>query len=319
MHTILEHIGLLGILPVAIVEDEHKAPLLAQTLLANGLPVIEVTFRTQAAVRVIERIAADASHITVGAGTVLTIDQVKAAADAGASFIVSPGLNPKIVEYCLARNIPVVPGVATPTEIQHALEYNLEAVKFFPAEACGGLTYLRAIAAPFKNLKFIPTGGIDQSNLLPYLQCPEVLACGGSWMVKPELLKEDRFEEIGVMTRQAIAGMLGFELRHIGMNSASPEDAAEAAKQLEQTFYLEPRETPGSIFVGTGFEVLKRQYLGTHGHIAIATNFIERAVAHLALKGVRIKEETRDTRNGRLAAVYLEMEIGGYAVHLLQV
>ncbi len=319
MYTILEHIGLLGILPVAIVEDERQAPLLAQTLQESGLPVVEVAFRTQAAVRVIENIAADASHITVGAGTVLTVDQAKEAVDAGASFIVSPGLNSKIVEYCLARNIPVVPGVATPTEIQRALEYDLEVLKFFPAEACGGLPYLRAIAAPFKNLKFIPTGGIDQSNLLPYLQCPEVLACGGSWMVKQELLKEGRFDKIAELTCQAITTMLGFGVRHIGMNSASPEEATAVARQLEDIFHLEQRETPGSIFVGTGFEVLKRQYLGTHGHIAIATNFIDRAVAHLALNGVRVKEETRDVRNGRLAAVYLDVEIGGYALHLLQV
>jgi len=192
-------------------------------------------------------------------------------------------------------------------------------VKFFPAEACGGLPYLQAIAAPFKNLKFIPTGGIDQTNLLSYLQSTEVLACGGSWIVRPEFLKESQFGKISQLTYQAIARMLGFGLLHIGMNSSSPKEAAAVAKQLGEMFYLEQRETPGSIFLGTGFEVLKRQYLGTHGHIAIATNFIDRAVAHLALKGVNIKEETRDVRNGKLAAVYLDMEIGGYAVHLLQV
>jgi len=192
-------------------------------------------------------------------------------------------------------------------------------VKFFPAEACGGLQYLKAIAAPYKNLKFIPTGGIEQSALLPYLRHPKVLACGGSWMVNPELIDAGRFDTIGTLSRQAVAKMLGFEIRHIGMNSPSAEEAKNVAQQLGKYFQLDMQETGGSFFVGTDFEVLKRQYLGTHGHIAVATNFIDRAIARLERLGVQIKPDTKNEKNGSLATVYLDVEPGGFAIHLFQV
>jgi 2-dehydro-3-deoxyphosphogluconate aldolase/(4S)-4-hydroxy-2-oxoglutarate aldolase len=318
MDKILEQIGLLGILPVAIVEDEKKAVMLAQTLCECGLPAIEVTFRTQAAVSVIERIARDSLQILVGAGTVLTVDQARTAIDAGARFIVSPGFNPKVVEFCLSNSIPIIPGVTTPTEIQYAIEYNLEVVKFFPAEASGGTEYLKAIAAPFKEMLFIPTGGIEESTLLSYLQLPCVLACGGSWMIPSAFIDSGSFDEILKLTRNAVAKMLGFELRHIGMNTHNVNDAKQIAAIIEKIFNFRARETNGSFFVGTQFEVLKRQYLGTHGHIAIATNFIERAIAHLALRGISIKPETKNMQDGKLSTVYLDLEIEGFAIHLFQ-
>ena len=318
MDKILEQIGLLGILPVAIVEDEKKAVMLAQTLCECGLPAIEVTFRTQAAVSVIERIARDSLQILVGAGTVLTVDQARTAIDAGARFIVSPGFNPKVVEFCLSNSIPIIPGITTPTEIQYAIEYNLEVVKFFPAEASGGTEYLKAIAAPFKEMLFIPTGGIEESTLLSYLQLPCVLACGGSWMIPSAFIDSGSFDEILKLTRNVVAKMLGFELRHIGMNTHNVNDAKQIAAIIEKIFNFRARETNGSFFVGTQFEVLKRQYLGTHGHIAIATNFIERAIAHLALRGISIKPETKNMQDGKLSTVYLDLEIEGFAIHLFQ-
>jgi 2-dehydro-3-deoxyphosphogluconate aldolase/(4S)-4-hydroxy-2-oxoglutarate aldolase len=318
MDRILEQIGRVGILPVAIISDETKAVQLARVLCESGLPAIEVTFRTKAAASVIKQIAADSSHIIVGAGTVLTTDQAQAAVDAGAQFIVSPGLSTKVIEHCIAKAFPVVPGVATPTEIQQALEYGLDVVKFFPAEACGGLQYLKAISAPFKDLKFIPTGGIEQSTLLPYLQHPNVLACGGSWMVHPDLIDTGKFDEIGTLSRQAVSMMLGFEIRHIGMNSASADEARSVAEQLGKLFRLDLRETNGSFFVGTDFEILKRQYLGSHGHIAIATNFIERAIDHLDRIGIHLKPDTKNEKNGSLVTVYLDCEVGGFAIHLFQ-
>jgi len=204
MDKILEQIGLLGILPIATVEDEKKSVILAQTLCECGLPVIEVTFRTQAAASVIKRIAKNFPEMLIGAGTVLTIAQAQTAFDAGARFIVSPGFNPKVVEFCLSNSIPIVPGIMTPTEIQYAIEYNLEVVKFFPAEASGGIKYLKAIAAPFKEMQFIPTGGIDESNLLSYLRLPRVLACGGSWMISSEMIRTGQFESIAELTRKAV-------------------------------------------------------------------------------------------------------------------
>ncbi len=319
MNPLLEKIGLLGILPVAVVQDESRAAELGRTLLTNGLPVIEVTFRTDAAAEVIRAITKEVPAVLVGAGTVLTVADVRSAVDAGARFIVSPGFNPKVVDYCLESSIPVVPGVVTPTEIQYALERELEVVKLFPAEACGGLSYLKAISAPYRNLRYIPTGGIDQSSLLSWLRFPKVLACGGSWMVPPDLIAAGEFETVGVLTREAVASMLGFDLRHVGMNIPSAGEARTVANELTALFGFGARETSGSYFVGTQFEVLKRNYLGTHGHIASATNFIDRAIAHLALKNIGIREETRNEKDGKLLTVYLDVEVGGYAVHLVQI
>ncbi len=221
MDRILEYIGLQGILPIATIEDESKAEPFAQTMIDSGLSAIEVTLRTESAVRIVERIAKKFPEIKIGAGTVLTADDARTAIDAGACFIVSPGFSPKVVEYCLNNSVPVIPGVATPTEMQQAVEYGLEVVKFFPAEAIGGLSYLKAVAAPFKNLKFVPTGGIDQSSMLSYLQFPKTLACAGSWIVQPEMLKKDEFEKIASIARQAVAAILGFKLRHIDLHTHS--------------------------------------------------------------------------------------------------
>lgn len=205
MNPILEHIGIIGIIPVVVIADEGSAEPLAEALLEGGLQTMEVTFRTDAARNAMERVAKTHPSMLLGAGTVLTVDQVKTAVSCGAKYIVSPGLNRKVVEYCLQNNITVTPGVVTPTDIETAIEFGLEVVKFFPAEPSGGLNYLKAISAPFPQVKFIPTGGIDTTNILPYLKFPKVLACGGSWMVKQDLVAGKRFDEIKKLTGQAVA------------------------------------------------------------------------------------------------------------------
>ena len=205
MNKIFDEIGAYKIIPVIVIDDSANAIPLANALIEAELPVAEVTFRTKAAKESIKLIAKTFPDLLLGAGTVLTIDQVKDAVDSGAKFIVSPGLNPKVVEYCVENNIPITPGIATPSEIERALEYNLDVVKFFPAEALGGLNYLKAISAPYGNLRFIPTGGIDEKNLLSYLQFPKVLACGGSWMVKSELISNKKFDEIKKLSSSALS------------------------------------------------------------------------------------------------------------------
>lgn len=204
MHKILEEIGKLGLVPVIVIEDVGNAVPLAKALIEGGLPVAEVTFRTKAAREAIEKISKEFPDMLLGAGTVLTTDQVKAATDAGAKYIVSPGLNPKVVEYCVLNNIPITPGIATPSEIERALEFNLEVVKYFPAEPLGGINYLKAISAPYGMLKFIPTGGIDETNLLSYLKFNKILACGGSWMVKSDLITGRQFDVIANLTAKAV-------------------------------------------------------------------------------------------------------------------
>lgn len=318
MQKVLEQIGLLGIVPVIAIEDANDAEPLAQALIDGGLPCAEITFRTAAAKDAIARIAKKFPDMALGAGTVLTIDQVKAAVDCGAKYIISPGLNPKTVAYCVSNNIPVTPGVATPSEVEQALEFGLDVVKFFPAEQAGGLPFLRALSAPYKQLKFIPTGGIDEKNILSYLSFQSVLACGGSWMVKTDMIAAKQFDQITALTEQAVKTMLGFQLRHVGFNMETPEEAATVSDELSTLLGVPVKEGNSSNFVGLQFEIMKKKYLGAHGHLAIGTNFIERAMAHMERRGYAIRHETRYEKNGKLSAVYLEKEIGGFALHLLQ-
>jgi 2-dehydro-3-deoxyphosphogluconate aldolase/(4S)-4-hydroxy-2-oxoglutarate aldolase len=318
MNKVLEQIGLHGLVPVVVINDAAQAVPLSEALLAGGLSCIEVTFRTSAAPAAIGTIAKQFPTMLLGAGTVLTVDQVKQAVDLGSRYVVSPGLNRKVVEYCLTHDIPVTPGVATPTEIEVALELGLEVVKFFPAEAMGGLPYLKAIAAPYRKIRFIPTGGIDEKNFLPYLTFPSVTACGGSWMVKPELIAAGKFDDIRALTAQAVNLMLGFELRHVGINTPDADSAGAIAGQLATILRLPLKDVNSSVFVGSGFEVLKRNYLGAHGHLAIGTNFVDRALSYLAARGIGAKPETRNEKDGKLVSIYLDVEVGGFALHLLQ-
>ena len=193
----------LRIIPVVAIHDAGHTDNLADALIAGGLPCAEITFRTDAAAKAIKKIATR-DEMIVGAGTVLKIEQVKQAVDCGACFIVSPGFSPKVVQYCVENDIPVTPGISTPTDIQIAYEFGLEIVKFFPAEAFGGLKTLKAVSAPYQMMKFIPTGGIGPHNVLEYLKHPKVPACGGSWMVKSNLILNQQFDEITRLSHEAI-------------------------------------------------------------------------------------------------------------------
>jgi 2-dehydro-3-deoxyphosphogluconate aldolase/(4S)-4-hydroxy-2-oxoglutarate aldolase len=191
------------IIPVVAIQDAADALSLADALIQGGLPCAEITFRTAAAPEAIKAIA-QRDDMLVGAGTVLSIDQVKQAMDAGATFIVSPGFNPKVVAYCVENHIAITPGVSNPTDIEMGLDFGLEVLKFFPAEAFGGLKTLKAMSAPYTMMQFIPTGGIGPDNVLQYLKHPKVPACGGSWMVKSDLIAEGQFERITELTREAV-------------------------------------------------------------------------------------------------------------------
>lgn len=319
LSPVINQIQLLGIVPVIAIDHADDAVPLAQALTDGGLPCAEVTFRTSAAEASISAIAKKFPGLALGAGTVLTTDQVDRAAGAGARYIVSPGLNPTVVEYCLKKEIPVTPGVATPSDVERALALGLEVVKFFPAEAAGGVPFLKALSAPYKGLKFIPTGGIDEKNLLSYLRVPSVLACGGSWMVKQELIANKQFDTIRQLTAAAVQTMLGFELRHVGINGVDGPTAMADAQAFGALVGMPLKDSTGSVFVGTQFEFLKRQFLGSHGHIAIGTNFAERAVAYFERNGYTFRQDTRNEKNGALATIYFEKEFAGFAVHLLQI
>lgn len=203
MNEVLKKIGETGIVPVVVLNDVKDAAPLADALIKGGLPCAEVTFRTDAAEGAIKEIAKKFPEMFVGAGTVLTTEQVDRAVGAGAKFIVAPGFNPKVVEYCLKNNYPVCPGIMTPTELEMALGYGLDVVKFFPAENAGGLKMIKAMSAPYTMMKFMPTGGINASNVRDYLACNKILACGGSWMVKGDLISAGDFAEIERLTSEA--------------------------------------------------------------------------------------------------------------------
>ena len=205
MNEVLEKIGALRLIPVVKIENSKDAVPLGLALLEGRLPIAEITFRTAAAEGAIRALTAELPELLVGAGTVLSVDQVKSAVDAGARFMVAPGFNPAVVDYCLEHNICVVPGVNNPSQIERALERRLQVVKFFPAEASGGLPFLKAVAAPYGDILFLPTGGINLRNLMTYLSYPRVIACGGSWMVKTDLISSGNFTQIKKLTQEAVA------------------------------------------------------------------------------------------------------------------
>ena len=200
---IFEQFSKIGIIPVVVLDDAKDAAPLAKVLCENGLPCAEVTFRTAAAEEAIKIMSHEYPDLLVGAGTVLTIEQADKAINAGAKFIVAPGLNPKIVKHCLDKSVPVTPGTQTPSEMERALELGLKVVKFFPAEPAGGLNMIKAVAAAYVDLKFMPTGGINAKNVRDYLAYNKIIACGGSWMVKKDLIAAGEWDKIGTMVREA--------------------------------------------------------------------------------------------------------------------
>ena len=204
MNEVLEKLGQYGIVPVVVLNDSKDAAPLADALCDGGLSCAEVTFRTETAADSIRIMTEKHPEMLVGAGTVLTTKQVDEAVEAGAKFIVSPGLNPTIVKYCIEKNIPITPGVATPSEMEQAIELGLNLVKFFPAEPSGGLAMINAVAAPYTMLKFMPTGGINPDNVKDYLNSDKIFACGGSWMVKGNLINDGNFDKIKELTKEAV-------------------------------------------------------------------------------------------------------------------
>ena len=204
MQTIANQIYDCGIVPVVKIDRAEDAVPLAQALCDGGLPCAEVTFRTSAAAAAISAITKAFPEMLVGAGTVLTTEQADAAMEAGAKFIVSPGLNPAIVKYCVDKGYPIAPGCATPSDIEQALSLGLEVVKFFPAEAAGGLEMIKAMSAPYGSLKFMPTGGINPQNVREYLAYDRIAACGGSWMVKNTMIENNEFDRIEELVKEAV-------------------------------------------------------------------------------------------------------------------
>lgn len=319
MKDVIKELSLIGLVPVIKIDDAKDAAPLAHALEDGGLPCAEVTFRTAAAAEAIAEMVKACPDMLVGAGTVLTTAQVDEAVAAGACFIVSPGLNPTVVKYCVDKGIPVMPGINNPSGIEQAMELGLKVVKFFPAEPSGGLNMLKAMAAPYGGVKFMPTGGISPSNVGDYLAWNKIVACGGSWMVPPKMLAAGDFDGIRKLAREAVDTMLNFKFVHLGVNCANEDECRASATTAEQLFSFAQDERTKSIFAGKPFEFMKAPGFGTMGHVAIGTPSVDRAVYHLSRRGAKFNMDTATyDADGSMKFVYIADEIGGFAFHLVK-
>lgn len=308
-----------GILPVINIPSADVAVSVAQALRDGGLNSIEVTLRSADSLDSIKTIKKNFPDMIVGAGTVLSIGTVDDAIKAGADFIVCPGFDEEIVDYCIEKEISVVPGCQTPSEIQRAVKKGLKTLKFFPSELSGGIDALKLLSGPFPQVKFVPTGGINLKNLGSYLENDIILACGGSYMATSDQIKNGDFEGITAACKKALDISLGFELAHVGVNNETSEQAESQADVMGEIFRLPVKVGNSSVFSGTAVEFMKTMYYGTKGHIGFKTNSMERALAYLKGNNVEIIEESiRRDNKGKLVSAYLKDEIGGFAVHIVR-
>jgi 2-dehydro-3-deoxyphosphogluconate aldolase / (4S)-4-hydroxy-2-oxoglutarate aldolase len=318
--SVLEKIGNVGLVPVVVIDRAEDAEPAAKALLDAGLGVMEITMRTEAGMQAIRNVRGACSDMLVGAGTVLTLEKCQEAVAAGAQFIVSPGLNPTIVEWCVDNGVAVTPGCVTPTEIETALSYGIKTVKFFPADVYGGVNACKALYGPYKSagVKFIPTGGVSSDNLAEFADKPFIHAVGGGWLCKTSDINSHNFAAITETARRSIDILLGFEVAHVGINQDSEEDALAVANQFNRAFNLPVKPGSSSIFASSSIEITKSRFLGACGHLAVKTNSISRALYYLAQRGFEVDMETAKYKGDQMIAVYLKGEIGGFAVHLLQ-
>lgn len=302
-----------GIIPVVKIDDVKDAIPLAQALIEGGLPVAEVTYRTDCAEEAIREINEKFPQMLLIAGTVLTIEQVDSAISAGAKMIVSPGLNPKIVQYCNELGVPIVPGVSSPSDIEMALELGLNVVKFFPAEINGGIQAIKAMSAPYGNIRFMPTGGINENNLKDYLAFNKIIACGGTWMVKSDLIINKDFDQIKNLTKQAVSKMLNLELGHVGISDEGNYE--ENVTKFTKLFMTSAQATDKSVFVND-IELIKSDKNKNHGHLGIKCSNVERAKFHLESQGFKFDEDSATNNNDDLSSIYFKDMIAGLNIKL---
>ena len=319
MNDICKKIHDIGIVPVIALDSVEDAAPLARALCKGGLPVAEVTYRTAAAHDAMIEMRKACPDMIIGAGTVLNREQVDSAIDAGAEFIVSPGTNPDTIAYCQEKGIPILPGTANAADLEIAMQFGLEVVKFFPAEPLGGLKMIKALSAPYNKLKFMPTGGIKESNVNDYLNDPVILACGGTWMIDKEAIKNKDFDRIEALTRGAVNAMLGIRIKHIGVNEENGNGLA-LAKQFAAFFGGNVRETSKGWFGSELVEVMSEaKKKGTHGHIGVQTNNVDRAKRYYESLGYKFDEASADYDDkGNMKFIYFADEIGGFGIHLVK-
>ena len=314
---VLKRLAQSGVVPVVVLEDAKDAVPTAKAMLAGGIDVMEITFRTAAAADSIKAVAQECPDMVVGAGTVVNLEQCKLAVECGAKFIVSPGYDEETVAWCCDNGIPVTPGCVTPTEIMMALKHGLKVLKFFPANVYGGLSAIKSLAGPCGGVKFIPTGGVNAQNLAEFISSPYIHAVGGSWICPKADIAAGNFDKITALCKEARKTLLGFEVAHIGINTPDADASMDVCKAFNDAFDFNIKQGNSSNFASTGVEVMKTMFKGANGHIAIRTNKMIPAIAEMERRGYELDmDSVKDKDN--IKAVYFKNEIGGFAVHLLQ-
>ncbi len=309
----------LGIVPVIQIPDVKLAKPLAKALMEGGVPLIEVMFRNDCAMESIRVIKEEFPHMCAGAGTVLSVEAVERARDAGADFIVAPGFNEEVVKAAMEYGIPILPGCVTPSEIERGMKMGLHTFKFFPARTMGGTDAIRELSGPYPNAEFVVTGGMEMQDIPEYLSFEKIIGAGGGFMAPEQMIREENWEGIKELCNKSIQLSLGFHLSHVGINGGSPSEGVRMANRLSEMFGIPVNNGEKSVFAGSLFDCTKGKFPGRYGHIAMGTRSVERAAAYLKTKGIRMREEFKNQDNdGTLKAVYLEEEIGGFAIHLLK-
>ena len=313
----MEQISACGIVPVVVLNNVNDAVPTAKALLAGGINVMEITFRTAAAADSIKAVAAEVPDMLVGAGTVVNLEQCKLAVECGAKFIVSPGYDEEVVSWCCDNGIAVCPGCVTPTEIMMALKHGLKVLKFFPANVYGGLGAIKALAGPFGGVKFIPTGGVNLQNVGEFIADPHIHAVGGSWVCPKADIAAGNFDKITALCKESRKALLGFEVAHVGINCADADVCDQVCDAFAAAFDFGVKKGNSSNFASTGVEVMKTMFKGANGHIAIRTNKMTPAIAEMERRGLELDmDSVKDKDN--IKAVYFKDEFGGFAVHLVQ-
>lgn len=316
--NVLNRLSRAGVVPVVVIDHAEDAVPTAKALLAGGIDVMEITFRTEAASDAIAAVAEECPDMLVGAGTVVTLEQCKKAVSLGAKFIVAPGFDAEVVKWCVEHQITITPGCVTPTEIMAARELGIRVIKFFPAGVYGGLSAMKALSGPFGDIKFIPTGGVNAKNCGEFISAPFIHAVGGSWVCTKSDIAAHNFDKITSLCKEARANMLGFSVDHIGINCDDETTSMNVCETLNHAFDFAVKTGNSSNFSSESIEVMKSNYLGKYGHIAVSTHAIDMAISELAKKGFNVDMKTAKYKNGNMTAVYLEQEFGGFAVHLKQ-
>lgn len=307
---VLDLLYKVGLVPVVTIDKQEDAPYLAKALLKGGLPVAEITLRTPAALESIKTMTQTYPEMCIGAGTVSTIREVEEATYAGANFIVTPGFNPDLVEYCVKKDILIIPGCATASEVQMALSFGLTTVKFFPAEANGGIDLIKSLSGPYPHVRFMPTGGINPDNLDKYLSLNQVIACGGSWMVDKSLIKNKQFDEIEMKTKQAVKKLLGFSLYDIKKLEETSIDSIFPL--LESMLSIDMTKNLGNYDESLYNDV-------SNNYIFIKTNNIVRAKYHLENRGIVFDEYSKKYQeDNRFSFIALRDKVGDFNIGLVE-